>query len=52
MGILIVGASIAGLTSAVALAKLGYKVKIFEQNYLEEPTGLGVGLQDFAVNEL
>jgi len=52
MDIVIIGGSTAGLAAAIALQKTGHSVRVYEQSNLTEPTGLGVGLQPFAVEAL
>lgn len=47
--IAIVGAGIAGLTAAIALEKLGYKVTIFESSPSIKPVGAGLGLGGNAI---
>ena len=52
MDALVIGAGMAGLTSALALAAAGIQVTLFEAAAEIRPLGLGLNLQPYAVREL
>ena len=52
MKITIIGAGIAGLTTAVALKKTGYDSEVFEAAPSIEPVGAGLGLAPNAIKAL
>lgn len=51
-GIVIIGAGIAGLTSAIAFEKLGYKATLFEASSEIKAVGAGIGLAGNAIGAL
>jgi len=50
--VLIAGAGIGGLTSALSLAELGFDVEVFESTPELKPLGVGINLLPHAVREL
>jgi 2-polyprenyl-6-methoxyphenol hydroxylase-like FAD-dependent oxidoreductase len=52
MAILIIGAGIAGLTTALSLHQIGVEVRVFESVDAIEPLGVGINILPHAVREL
>ena len=52
MAVLIIGAGIAGLTTALSLHQIGVEVRVFESVQAIEPLGVGINTLPHAVREL
>jgi 2-polyprenyl-6-methoxyphenol hydroxylase-like FAD-dependent oxidoreductase len=52
MAVLIIGAGIAGLTTALSLHQIGVEVRVFESVDTIEPLGVGINTLPHAVREL
>ncbi len=52
MGVLIIGAGIAGLTTALSLHQIGVECRVFESVETIEPLGVGINTLPHAVREL
>ena len=52
MAVLIIGAGIAGLTTALSLHQIGVEARVFESVETIEPLGVGINTLPHAVREL
>jgi 2-polyprenyl-6-methoxyphenol hydroxylase-like FAD-dependent oxidoreductase len=52
MAVLIIGAGIAGLTTALSLHQIGVEARVFESVQTIEPLGVGINTLPHAVREL